>query len=358
PATTELLELEDWGGETTSQPTAALAATTEPEAETDDLYASLFGEDDVAGGAEPTNLEIPVASVESSTPAIADLAASFDLEETSDLTDAVLEPEAAAAQQSQGSPQVSSESNDLFEELADLTPETTTDSLLTSETPFSSDTGAGVQSDLTGTTLADFLFADAEPITPVAPEPASDEPNFNEPSEAIADPRAALVPPKATASSPATDPAALNLEDFQSSFTDEPDQADSLVELAELLDNAEVVETQPAAASASTSFSDFDAQPGTEESETENERLLSELSLQDIPNLGGNSTANSLEDAYVPAAPEEYLIAIEDDLGDETEAGLWLDDNIVQQLNEDLFTLEGPNTFASPPAAFAPNPPR
>ncbi|HEY9807475.1 MAG TPA: hypothetical protein V6D04_12960, partial [Candidatus Obscuribacterales bacterium] len=65
PATTELLDLEDWGGETTSQPTAAFATTTEPEAETDDLYASLFGEDDVAGVAE-TNLETPVASVESS----------------------------------------------------------------------------------------------------------------------------------------------------------------------------------------------------------------------------------------------------------------------------------------------------
>jgi hypothetical protein len=121
---------------------------------------------------------------------------------------------------------------------------------------------------------------------------------------------------------------------------------DSLAELAELLGDAEVIPAQPSFGTTRTAPSGLPSQPSPvqsnqEELEDESELLLSELSLQDVPVLNVNDTTQGLEDSYVPAAPEEYLIAIDDGPGDETEGSLWLEENIVQQLDEDLSSLEG-----------------
>ncbi|HEY9858268.1 MAG TPA: hypothetical protein V6D16_02100, partial [Candidatus Obscuribacterales bacterium] len=196
--------------------------------------------------------------------------------------------------------------------------------------------------DQAGTTLEDFLFADAV-------EPSSDENsellNFNLPvTEAVAQPLEDIEPAPATA----TNPAEIDLDDFRSSFVDESDElddADPLAELAELLGDAEVATKTPPAGKPTTASPRLPNQPNPEEVERESELLLSEFSLQDVPVLNVSDTSQVLEDAYVPAAPEEYLIATDDDLGDETEVSLWLDENIVQQLNEDLFSLESPDSL-------------
>lgn len=350
--TTEMgSELEDWDASVPAPTAETSEAFPEPTVDTDDLYASLFGAEDVAGS--PTSSAPRVTTSEQGDLAIAGLAADLN---APDVTNALSEPIAVAeAQPSQSRTELSAEASELFEELADLTPETRTEPLVSTEPTFPESASVEAELDETVTTLEDFLFADAadllEPTAETTPEPL----NAKASPESVEVQSPAFVTPEVPVAPEVNDlgdSTALNLEDFQSSFTDETDQADPLVELAELLGDAEVVETEPAAIAA-TDLPSVSTQPNVEASETENERLLSELSLQDIPTLSTNNAANTLEDAYVPAAPEESLIATNDDLGDATEASLWLDDSIVQQLNEDLFTLEDSNNFVSPSAPLA-----
>ncbi|HEY9749086.1 MAG TPA: hypothetical protein V6C63_10425, partial [Allocoleopsis sp.] len=335
-------ESQDWGASVPAPTAETSEVSPEPTVDTDDLYASLFGAEDFTGS--PTSSVPRVTTAEQGDLAIAGLAA--DLNDP-DVTNALSEPIAAAeAQPSQSRTESSAEASELFEELADLTPETRTEPLFSTEPTFPESASVEAELDETVTTLEDFLFADAadlvEPTAETTPEPVEvQSPAFVTPEVPVA--------PEVTDLGDST---ALNFEGFQSSFTDETDQADPLMELAELLGDAEVVETEPAAI-ATPDLPSVSTQPNVEASATENERLLSELSLQDIPNLSTNNAANTLEDAYVPAAPEESLIATHDDLGDATEASLWLDDSIVQQLNEDLFTLEDSNSFANPSTPLA-----
>lgn len=355
------LDLEDWGGAVSNPVAEGSDATTGPMLETDDLYASLFGENDLDHSTEdvaPIELDAATFS-EPTSSAIADLSATFD---AVDVADVVAEPAAAAeVQPAQSNPEFASESSDLLEELTDATPETSTELLFPAETP-SADVFGRTQSDETVTTLEDFLFADApEPGEPGVDEVTPELLDSTLSSEAIAAQSAALVTPEVSEVPEAldvTDPAALSFEEFQSSFIDESESSDPLVELAELLGDAEVVEMSSSAATASTGFPSAPTQSSIEELETENERLLSELSLQDIPELSVNNAANTLEDTYVPAAPEEYLIASQDDVGDEAESSLWLDENldenIVQQLNEDLFSWGGTEPPTTPLASLVP----
>lgn len=57
----------------------------------------------------------------------------------------------------------------------------------------------------------------------------------------------------------------------------------------------------------------------------------------DVAPVGSSQSA---DDAYVPAAPEEDLLAVDEPI-DEAGMDLQLDDNTFQQLNEDLYNLEG-----------------
>ncbi|MBD2094419.1 hypothetical protein H6F90_04540 [Trichocoleus sp. FACHB-591] len=336
--------LEDLVGSTSSAE-ALSAETAESSPADDDLYDSLFGSDDLVSGLEP-QAEIPGLTSAASTPA----AALSDTPETADLSAALAE--STAELQAQASPDSSLSSpptSDLFDGLEEVAsePSPTPQAAIAEDLPadlFS----AAPEPDETVTTLEDFLFADA--AEPVPSDENPDLLSFDLPPTQAISPSAvasSVTSSAATSSaaidSGALDSEALNLEEFGSSFADELDDADPLAELAELLGGAEVVDEQPTPTPPMGSTTPM-APPSSIGFEVEDELLLSERSLQDIPSLSGPD-AHALDDTYIPAAPEESLIAIDDDLGDETADGLWLDENVVQQLNEDLFSLEDSNLF-------------
>ncbi|MBD2119640.1 hypothetical protein [Trichocoleus sp. FACHB-262] len=329
----------------TSNAEAFSLETTESSLADDDLYDSLFGSDDLVSGLEP-QAEIPGLTSAASTPA----AALSDTPGTADPNVALAESTAELqARTSPASSLSSPATNDLFDGLEEVAsgPSPTPQAAIVEDLPadlFS----AAPEPDETVTTLEDFLFADA-----AEPVPSDENPDLLSfdlpPTQAIAPSAVASSVASSAATSSAAigsgalDSEALNLEEFGSSFADELDDADPLAELAELLGGAEVVDEQPTPTPPMGSTTPM-APPSSVTFEAEDELLLSERSLQDVPSLSGPD-AYALDDTYIPAAPEESLIAIDDDLGDETADGLWLDENVVQQLNEDLFSLEDSNLF-------------
>ena len=132
----------------------------------------------------------------------------------------------------------------------------------------------------------------------------------------------------------------FDLEDFSTDFAttpaDVPNPPDPLAELVDLLGDGS--DPEASVANPAPVVSDEDQFAGFSEEENF-EESLSDLIPTVPPAASSVPATNWLEDNYTLAAPDESLLET-DDLGEANDVTLWIDDQLVQQLNQDLSNLE------------------
>lgn len=232
------------------------------------------------------------------------------------------------------------------------------DSMLASSTlPAENSAIAPIVEDLTAIAPAveDALFGDFESTAePESTPSASGSININEinaePLESIDELLFSSRPELPDADLVNDFSADLNALDGRTSYFD----AQPVEEPRESSRSSEIVEDLDATGFATLEnafVEDWQSSPAETTSSQQLENISSpDLAALDLPepvvDLSFNDfqspdvAANSADDSYIPAAPEESLLASQEST-ETPEANLWVDEDVFQQLHEDLFSLEG-----------------
>ncbi len=310
-------------------------------AELRELYQSLFGSDEFAGTApvaSPPQAETPAIAA-TSPPTLDNLFGGLDatihpdsfnldlLETEPSQADALLS-EREATLPTRLEPEA-----DLGADWADLSLEM-------------DDIRAGSSPEGRPSSLEDFFFPEATPASSPTPSPDAAPPVEEErPLAAITDAKAeAIAWLDEAALEQLSEPATVEPTPRTTAAPDLPDLDTDPFNLGALAaDLAAGQET----ATAGTDLADLLADISATEATSAN-----------IPAIETGVVSASLEDSFDAAAPDEDLLAAEDPQTTASPDLLQLDDQTLQQLSEDLFSLESNELATTGELPFAPPPPR